>query len=187
MSNNETGYKRRHYFIKKEFQFKFILKFCLILLAGILVSTALVYLLSMGTLTSSYENSKLVIENTARAIMPTLIMTNLITSAVIVLAAIAVTLFISHRLAGPMFRFEKDLRRVGDGDLRTRIQLRKKDQLAHIALEFNRMTENTHHKIIQIDGEIDRILADETRDPADSDLRQQVKDLKKMIHDGFSL
>ena len=117
MSQGKKPYTRSHYFIKKDFQTKFILKFCLLLLAGVIVSTGLLFLFSQDSLTSSFQNSRLVIKNTALAILPTVVYTGLITLALLAIATIIVTLFISHRIAGPMFRFEKELKEIGEGNL----------------------------------------------------------------------
>jgi len=178
-------YKRRNYFIKKEFQFKFILKFCLIMLAGIVLSTCIVFIFSQDTLTSSFKNSSLVIENTGSAILPTILITNLITLAIIILAAIGVTLFISHRIAGPMFRFENDIRRVSDGDLKVRINLRKKDQFSAMAESFNLMASNLQEKVHSIDSSIDNII--ESDGAEDEEVKTQLKELKDLVHRHFSI
>ncbi|MCK5324345.1 MAG: hypothetical protein KAJ45_09365, partial [Desulfobulbaceae bacterium] len=133
MTQEEQRYKRRNYFIKKEFQSKFILKFCLILLGGIVLSTGLLLAFSRDTLTTSFDHSRLVVENTGMALLPSIIYTNLITLGLITLAAIVVTLFASHKIAGPMFRIEKELKSIGAGKLDRQISFRQNDQAVEIA------------------------------------------------------
>ena len=106
--------KRSHYFIKKDFQARFILKFCLLLLVGVIVSTGLLFLFSQDTLTSSFQDSRLVIENTALAILPTVVFSGLITLILLTIATIAVTLFISHKIAGPCSGLKKNSKRSGE-------------------------------------------------------------------------
>jgi len=106
MSQNQHPYRRRRYFVKREFQFKFILKFCFIILIGVIFSTGLLFLFSQGTLTSSFQLSRLVIKNTASAILPAIIYTNLITLGLITLATIVVTIFISHKISGIKSNFK---------------------------------------------------------------------------------
>ena len=79
MTLERPPFRRRHYFINKDFQLRFILKFCLLILCGVLVSTGLLFLFSQDTLTSTYEQSRLVIKNTSLAILPAAVYTNLIT------------------------------------------------------------------------------------------------------------
>lgn len=185
MPQKSRGYQRKNYFIKQEFQFKFIIKFCLILISGIILSTGLVFLFSQETLTSSFDNSRLVVENTGYAIMPTLIFTNLITLGIITLAAIIVTLFVSHRIAGPMFRFEQDIKKIAKGNLLIRINLRQKDQFSEMADAFNDMATGLHGKIIQIDRQIDRIL--NSKSEYNKNFEKKVLELKEIINKNFSL
>lgn len=154
MSQQAAPCKRRHYFIKKGFQFHFILKFCLLLLAGVILSTALLFFFNQDTLTSSFQNSRLEIKSTAMSILPALLYTNLITLLIVSAATIAVTLFVSHKIAGPMFRIEKGLAEAGGGDLTHRINFRKKDQMQVLADSFNIMTASLADKISGIDAEV---------------------------------
>ncbi len=173
-------YKRKTVYIKKGFQFRFILKFCLILLAGVLLSTALLVVSTRGTLTSTFENSRLVIENTGSAMFPAILMTNLITLGIICVAVIFVTLYVSHRIAGPMFRFEKDLQRIKAGDLCVNIHLRKKDQFTEMAGGLNEMTQSLHKKVTRLQKGLDDL-------PECSQCGKEIRELKEMIAKEFIL
>ena len=60
----------------------------------------------------------------------------IVTYMVIVIIVSAV---ISHRMAGPIFKFEKSCATVGEGDLSHRVYLRKGDQLTDLQDCFNEM------------------------------------------------
>jgi len=137
-----TAFKRRQYYIKKDFQTRFIAKFVLILVAGGILSVALTFLNNQGSLTAVYANSKLTIQNTSLAIMPSVVFTTLITTLALGLVVIVVTLLVSHKIAGPMFRFEKDINRIAQGDFKSRIRIRKGDQFQEMALALNQMIES---------------------------------------------
>ncbi|MFH0984211.1 MAG: hypothetical protein V1882_01615 [Candidatus Omnitrophota bacterium] len=55
------------------------------------------------------------------------------------------TIFISHRVAGPFFRFSKAFNEVERGDYRARVSLRKRDEGHPVAQEFNEAMEKTDH------------------------------------------
>jgi methyl-accepting chemotaxis protein len=55
------------------------------------------------------------------------------------------TIFISHKIAGPFFRFSKAFGEVEKGDYRARVTLRKLDEGHPIAQEFNEAMEKTDH------------------------------------------
>ncbi len=185
MSQNKKPYKRRHYFIKKEFQAKFILKFCVIIFVGAIISTGLLFLLSQGTLTSSFHQSRLTIKSTAIAILPAVILTNLITLGLISLTAIIIILFVSHKIAGPMLRLEKDIKDIGKGDLTKKIRLRKKDQVTELAEEINRMTENYHKKILDIQTRVENLLELAPKQNAPQELIERLNHLKQEIKSNF--
>jgi len=183
----KPSYRRRTYFIKKEYQFKFILKFCLIVLAGSVLSTGILFFLSRDTLTSSFENSRLTVQSTALAIMPAAIVTNLITLIVISMAAIVVLLFISHKIAGPIYRFEKELGEIAQGDLTKRITLRRKDQFTELAEYLNTMTANLREKIMAVHAEIDHLIDTAAAQGANETLLHEIKSLGEGLGRRFKI
>lgn len=179
--------QRKKIYINKDFQLKFIFKFCLIVLIGVIISTSLVFFFSQNTLTSSFENSRLVIKNTGNAILPVIIITNLITLGIISIAVILVTLYVSHRIAGPMFRFEKDLERIQKGDLSVNINLRKKDQLSDMSQALNNMTQSMNNKVSELNYRLDKILPMPDETSTCKECEQKVQEIKNMILKEFSL
>lgn len=145
-----TPIKRRQYFIKKEFQTRFIVKFFLILVAGGILTVALTFLNNQDTLTAVYANSKLTIQNTSLAIMPSVVFTTILTTLALGLVVVVVTLLVSHKIAGPMFRFEKDINRIAGGDLKSRIRIRKGDQFQELAESLNRMVESLSDRMAAV-------------------------------------
>jgi methyl-accepting chemotaxis protein len=59
-----------------------------------------------------------------------------------------VTIWLSHRVAGPLVNLEKSLSRLAEGDLTTRIQLRPKDKLKDIRDAFNCMVESLQKRVV---------------------------------------
>lgn len=184
---DKKPYKRRQFFVKKDYQFKFILKFCLIVMAGSFISTGLILFFSQGTLTSSFENSRLVVKSTALAILPAIIYTNIITLIMISLATILVVLFVSHKIAGPMFRFEKELKLIGDGDLTKVIHLRKDDQIKDMAESLNKMTASLHGKTLDIQHGLEKVVASAKKQEAPLELIEELDRLHQRIHNQFKL
>jgi nitrogen fixation/metabolism regulation signal transduction histidine kinase len=65
-----------------------------------------------------------------------LIIFKLVIYILIVVIASAV---ISHKIAGPLFKFEKTCNNVAEGDLATKVYLRKGDYLVELQSAFNKM------------------------------------------------
>jgi len=145
--------KRRQYYISKKFQTRFILRFFLILVLGGVVTVGLTLLNTQDTLTSTYVDSRLVIQSTSLAIMPSVIFTTLLTTGILGVVAVLVTLLASHKIAGPIYRFEKDIQQVGEGDLRHRIRIRKNDQFQELAVSLNQMIDGLSSRVSAVKNE----------------------------------
>ena len=71
----------------------------------------------------------------------------------ILFVAIQVTLltvFFSHKIAGPVYRFEVALRRVIAGDYACRIRLRKRDELQELAATMNEALKATQARFMAV-------------------------------------
>ena len=188
MSKDKAGQiKRRQYFIQKDFQSKFILKFCMILLIGIIISIGLLFLFSKNSLTSSFDQSRLVIQNTADAILPGVFLSHLIALVIIILLTIVITLLISHKLAGPLFRFQKELNEIGNGDLSKVVKVRKKDQIKAMADSLNQMRANLQKKILDIKGEVEQIIESTAGKEIPPDLITRLDRLNQKIKNNFKV
>ncbi len=140
-------YKRRIYFIEKSFQAKFILKFCALVVFGGLLTIGLLYLLAMQSTSVAFVNSRVVVRTTADFILPVLIQTVLIVTVIVGLATIAVTLFVSHKIAGPLFRFKKVMQELEGGDFSSDFHIRHLDQLQDLADTFNNTIKKIRERI----------------------------------------
>ncbi len=144
--------QRRIVYIKKDFQLRFILRFCAIVALGSLISAAALYYFSSDTITSTFHNSRLAMQTTSQVILPALLITMLI-NVVIAGAAVAfISLYNSHKIAGPLFRFEKELNILAEGDYTHRLNLREGDQLIDLATSLNKFIENTTTHICEVRG-----------------------------------
>ncbi|MDD5680173.1 MAG: methyl-accepting chemotaxis protein [Candidatus Omnitrophica bacterium] len=130
--------RRKNYFIKKEFQTKFIMKFCVLVTLTAIISAFLVYLFLSHSVTTVFENSRIMIKPSTEFIMPGLILSSLISIVLVSVATIIVVLFISHRIAGPLYKLEDSLERMGEGDISFDISFRKGDEARVLSEVFNK-------------------------------------------------
>jgi len=131
------NYKRRKFFIKKDFQGKLILGCFLLVAGGGLLFNVLLGLLSADTLTISYTNNDLQIGQTPFMLIKQVLTANwfllVIGGGFVMLAS----LLLSHRIAGPLYRFETTLDNMQQGRLDNIIQLRNKDEGKELARKIN--------------------------------------------------
>jgi len=139
-------YQRRNYYIDKDFQTKFIIKFCLIVAGGSVLTAVLVYWLAQHSTTVSIIGGRVAVHTTAEYLMPLLAQTLSIELVVVALATALMTLFISHKIAGPLYRLKVSLRALGTGDLGS-VRLRQGDQLKEVAASYNEAMEGLNEKV----------------------------------------
>lgn len=76
-------------------------------------------------------------------------------------------IFVSHRIAGPMYHFEKSARSIRDGDLSVDFNVRKTDELKGAASSLEEMVESLRADILKMKelaaegkaGEISKVLS----------------------------
>jgi methyl-accepting chemotaxis protein len=142
-------YQRRNYYIDKKFQTKFIVQFWLIAAIGSLFVIAAVYWLARNTTTVGIMDGRVAVHTTAEYLLPLMLQTVAIELAVVSFFTIIMTLFVSHKIAGPLYRLNATLRALGNGNLRP-MRLRQGDQLQEVASSYNEALEKLNDKIKRI-------------------------------------
>jgi len=143
------SYQRRNYYIDKKFQTKFIVQFWLVLAIGSLLTVAAVYWLAGNTTTVGIINGRIAVHTTAEYLLPLMLQTVAIELAIVSLFTIIMMLFISHKIAGPLYRLKESLKALGDGNLKP-MHLRQGDQLQEVASCYNEAIEKLNDKIKKI-------------------------------------
>jgi len=178
MRNNLPN-RRKTYFIKKSFQRNFIIKFCILVIIGAVLSGSLIYVFSSATVTTTFENCRLQIKSTADFILPAVLLSGAVVVTLIGLASVAVTLFTSHRIAGPLYRIKEDLKQLAGGNLKIKFNLRQTDEIQVLAEGLDKMTQSLRCDV----GEIKR-LAEQLRAELTTGKKVTIetqKDLQELI------
>ena len=189
----ERTWKRRNYFIKRELQGKYIFSFFILVITGSIIFTIIFSLLSADTLTVVYDNYNLQIGKTPSVLLREILSANWIFIVAGGLTVVVLSVFLTHRFAGPLFRFEKSIDEMTKGNLNFMIRLRAKDEGKELAEKINRlilMLSSNLHEVRHLSGEIDSKLEDVRASirekKQDSDLALNIEtasDLNKKLYD----
>lgn len=95
------------------------------------------------------DQEKETLKNALQSVNKSLAHKILILAVLIFLAGI----FISHKIAGPMFRIEKSAEAINKGDLRVNFKIRRGDEMHGTAGALNTMVETLHKDIQKIKAE----------------------------------
>lgn len=131
-------YKRRKYFIDKRLQTKYALLTLLLLIvySGIFVLIVfLPYIIPLEHGSSAQEQlvAARVLLELHNSVWPAV--------GVLIVVMSILSIFITHKIAGPVYRLKQALSEVSAGNLGVTVQLRKHDDLQDLAADMNMVTE----------------------------------------------
>lgn len=185
---NKPPFRRRNYFINKKFQTDFSIKFLVIIVIEAIMALGLFLYLSKGTLTTGYIGSELKISRTYDFFLPMLLLSNIIIVGITGIIGIAVLIFMSHRIAGPMFRFEKVLDEISKGDLTYKFKLRQGDQFKELEKRINELTDmldskagNLKSGVAEISKMLSRLQTMASAHSTDKDFSRLLQDISKKL------
>ena len=150
--------KRRNYIIDKQFQFRFIFTFLVFILLALLIFSAIIivyywinYMMGENVFNEFISIMRKVdlvdanggtVNSTSQIYGPynpfiIYVPPILINNLIIMLVISIVGIFYSHRIAGPAFRMQQDIKRVLNGEKGVSIHLRRTDKLKELAEQIN--------------------------------------------------
>ena len=150
-------------YIKRRYQLRVITYFCGSMLIAVTLAITIFYLYTDKEVGSTYYQSLFTLRGLRNNILSAMIFTGGIVIIFSTLAVLIITLFGSHKIAGPMYKLEKSLESIGNGDLSLRIKFRKHDAIDKVAEDINSATENLSTKISTISRNIKEIKEETNR------------------------
>lgn len=176
MGGEETQkFQRKTVLVKRALQLKYIgMVFLSVLVASLIVGGDVYYSLSRVMLTECPSSIDRVVQFNGILLVKIALYLGLM---------LLISLYVSHRFAGPIYRFEKSAQSVGSGDLTHRVCLRTGDELMELQEEFNDMVARLQ-SLVQKDRNLAQRLRERVDDtvkrlPEGSDVaRRELKDLQ---------
>ena len=151
--------KTKNYFLKKNLQGKVVLVLFLTVFGSCMLFAILLGIFSADTMTISYSNNDIQVGSTPWILFKNAVAANwifLITGgAFLVLAAIVAT----HRIAGPLYHFEKSLKEMSEGNISDTINLRSKDIGKDLAKKINHFNEILREQLSTIENHSEQIAS----------------------------
>jgi len=174
------GYKRRNYFIKKDMQGRHILNYFMIVVGGSLAFVVILGLFSADTMTITYEDYVLHVGSTPYVLLEKFFAAHMLFIILGGALLVVATMFISHRIAGPIYKFEKYVDSMLAGKLGVPLYLRSKDEGKQLGAKLNKLSQNlaeTMSELNQLSKEIDQ----EVEASANFHVARQIQEKNKKI------
>lgn len=132
-------HKRKRIYFKKIALYRSIFSFFITAGAGFAVLTVLYLVFSLNILSLALETNSVRTGQENIPFLSYMLGNHWIYILVGSFFLILISTYFTHKFAGPLYRFEKTLERMIDGDVGFRIRLRKGDECQHIADKINQL------------------------------------------------
>lgn len=183
------GFVKGSSFIQRRYQLRFISYFCGSILAMGLLSMLILYLYTYSEIGgTSYYQALLTVKGLKQNIVYAMMFTGGIVIILASAATLTITLIGSHKIAGPIYRIERSLEAIGNGNLSQKIKFREGDAIHELAEKINKTTESLNERVSIIGmnlkvvrEEAERLRANPQHSP--SALLEKVRVLKKDVSD----
>lgn len=196
--NTTTGFTRKHFFINRDMQGKYMLTFLVPMLIMLAFFLFTLYIASQSIITTTTKIIKEEIDNKIaaqfqdqqqpsaaqyselmrgiktyirdfstdakyrKALLESLLWIFGVGVFLIIVQVTLLTIFFSHKLAGPLYRFEKAFHSLIDGNYGESITLRKGDEMKNLAGLFNDAIRLTRERMTAL------------RDAKDEDAKREI-------------
>lgn len=197
MTDTGTGFVRKHFFINRKMQGRYMMTFLLPMLVMLVFFLFTLYIASQSIITTTTTIIKEEIESRTttqfqdnqqptaaqyaglvkgirnyirdfstdqkykKALLGSLLWVFGAGIFLIIVQIALLTIFFSHKLAGPLYRFEKVCHGLIDGDYAEGVHLRKGDEMQNLAVLFNDMIRLTNERLKALRDASDRKKKDE--------------------------
>ncbi|PKN50880.1 MAG: hypothetical protein CVU55_14865 [Deltaproteobacteria bacterium HGW-Deltaproteobacteria-13] len=148
--------KRKNYFIDKRFQAKYMLLIMLLLFIYTFIFIVIIFAPYMLTLYFNYP-----LADKAEAARTIILLHGKVWPGIglVILIFGALSIFITHKIAGPLYRVKKSLSEVTKGNLNVVVKLRKFDDLKDLADHVNLLIEELRTFVTTLRNDYD-LLSD---------------------------
>ncbi len=154
---NRKPYRRRHYFINRYFQGRFILAFVLLASIGGVTAIGLFNFFAYRKLDSLMYSIHIPARNINELLSADLIYANLFAFMFVLIVFFIAMNRLTIKISGPLYRIKKDLESIAAGDLSFNITLRYKDEFKDFANELNILVEKQRELFGTLKREIETV------------------------------
>lgn len=135
-----TDNKRKIKLINRSFQFRLMAKFVLINTLILVLFGALIYVFFNSEIDANLSSAHVMYRNVSQMLFPIVLTLSVLNILITAGVIVVVVLYSSHKIAGPVYRFNQALKAVTAGDLAPLTRVREKDQFRELSESFSEMT-----------------------------------------------
>jgi methyl-accepting chemotaxis protein len=141
---------RRSYFIKKDFQSRFILRFAAGATLWIVATVSLLFLLMQRRIEDVLYSPHINIRTSIDLLMPSALQAHVYTFVLFTAILLFAVRALWKRLSPPLYSLKKDITRIAAGDLLSGVALGEDEEFQDLAAVLDRMRSDLRQRFIRI-------------------------------------
>ena len=141
-TQSQPQFNRRRIFIKKNLQIRYMMLMIMSVLCGLAIMTFEL----TATLNDLFELYPVFVQPIYDHFLP-VAASFFYKIAIYLLFVVIISAILSHKMAGPVYRFEQTCKAIAKGDFSQRVHLRQGDQFMELQDEFNKMMDRVEAEI----------------------------------------
>ncbi len=145
------------------FEIALMVKAGLLMAGGVLLPLAVLWAIASSFVNDSYVETLTSINRMQMMLVGVTVLSGLLQVVLVGCVVGVLALLASHKIVGPLVRFEQSVRSLGRGNLRQTISFRRGDQDQHLPLVYRELVARLRGRIEQA-GEARRAIADFRRE-----------------------
>ncbi len=180
---------RRTYLVNRVFQVRFIMEIIAVVLISTMLAAVSFYLLADWELSSTFFSVHREVQDIRLVLLPAVALTALVIFGLVAGLCIYIVLRETNRLAGPLYRFEQNVRKMAEGRFDLITRLREGDELQGLADALDAMAKGVggaagraRDAIALLRVRVEELAAGAALAPGEADtLRQRIAELEQAV------
>ncbi len=173
---------RKHYLILPSYQIRLVAFMSLVVFVGSILHGYFLYQITSKNIQEGFLSAHNRLRSTWEILKPAIIVTNSLSFLLITVFLLIITVFISHRLIGPMFKVAGQLRRISSGKLdQSSLRLREGDEGKALCEAVNELQDKYRQRFVRLRKLRHSIDADQLSSPQ---IAAQIEDILNDIEIG---
>ena len=177
--------RRKIKLISRTFQIQLIIKFILINAILLCVFGILLYVFLKSEVGSNLSSAHVTYQTVYQMLSPIILTISILNIVFISVVISFVVLYSSHKIAGPLYRFNEALKQIAAKNLKTITTVRDQDQLTEISASLTAVKDRFAVDLSTMKKQSQELLEQLSKDPQLAHLHEKTAELAAIL-DGYS-
>lgn len=182
MTQQKTEQKRKIKLIDREFQFRLIIKFIIANTLVLALFGVLIYIFFNSEISANLASAHVTYKNISGMLFPIVLTLSIINLLVMCVIISIVVLYASHRIAGPMYRFNEAIGEITGRNLQPLTKIRDRDQLGGLSDSLGRMAETLSGDFAAMKKGVEEIKTKIPEENRPREVMDKIKELETIVN-----